>query len=484
MVIERLMVLSGVSLSVAMKLIDREASGICFVIDGRRLVGVVTDGDIRRGLLDGKTLDMPVDSVMKKEFFTLPVNSSLKSIQEHLGEYKYIPILNEDGEFVDLASPDRYHQIPLVQPVFDGNELEYVTDCIRTGWISSQGKYVRLFEEKFGEYVNCPNTLAVSNGTVALHLALVTLGIGPGDEVIVPDLTFAAPINAILYVGATPVMVDVDRYTMAIDPGLLEGAITARTRAIIAVHLYGHPADMVGVMELAEKNNLKVIEDCAEALGSRYKDVHVGSSGHASIFSFFGNKTITTGEGGMVLFKDESMRERAKILRDHGMAPEKRYWHNEVGFNYRLTNIQAAIGVAQLEKIETFVEKKRWMANHYNSCLAGIDSIQLPIEEEDVVNSYWLYTIVLEPNCVNMRDKILAFLNSKGVEARPVFFPLHIMPPYQGYNTHGSTYDVATHLSAGGISLPSSVTVTQAEIERVCETLIFALTSDGSLVTS
>ena len=331
--IENLTIPAGAPIAQALQLIDREASGACFVVDGRRLVGVLTDGDVRRALLAGVTLDSPVDSAMKREYFSLPVNTTLEEIQKRLAIFKYIPITNEDGEIVDLATPSRYHQIPLVQPVLDGNELEYVTDCVVTGWISSQGKYVKQFEADFSAYVGCPHTLAVANGTVALHLALVTLGIGPGDEVIVPDLTFAAPVNAVLYVGATPVLIDVDPNTMAMDPNAAAAAVTRRTRAIIPVHLYGHPADMPKIMALAEQHDLMVIEDCAEALGSHCHGTHVGGFGHAATYSFYGNKTITTGEGGMVLFREPAMRDRARMLRDHGMSPDRRYWHNEVGFN-------------------------------------------------------------------------------------------------------------------------------------------------------
>jgi perosamine synthetase len=477
MEINDLCIASGATIADAMRLINKEATGVCFVVDGRRLIGTVTDGDIRRSLLEGMELDSCIDLVMKRDYFSLPTNSTIELIQQHIFKYEYIPIINTTGELVDLATPSRYHQIPLIQPIFDGNELEYVTECIRTGWISSQGKYVRMFEESFSEYVGCPYSLAVSNGTVALHLALVTLGIGPGDEVIVPDLTFAAPVNAVLYVGATPVLVDVDPVTMAIDADAATAAITDRTRAIIPVHLYGHPADMTKLMQLAEQHDLLVIEDCAEALGSRYGDAHVGNFGHASTFSFYGNKTITTGEGGMVLFRDAAIRERAKILRDHGMSPDRRYWHNEVGFNYRLTNIQAAIGLAQLERIGTFIDRKRWIADQYKARLSGIDALQLPTEQGKAFNSYWLYTVVLDINYVSKRNSILDMLKENGIEARPVFFPLHRMPPYERYSRSGAQWTVANHLSDGGISLPSSVHVTENELQRVCSMLITAIAS-------
>jgi perosamine synthetase len=478
--IDKLTLQSGATIRNAMEVIDRSGLGVCFILRERCLAGVLTDGDVRRALLNGAVLEDAIESVMRHDYFSLPVNAPLDLVQQNLAVYKYIPIVNDHGEMVDLASPQRYHQIPLVQPELAGNELEYVTDCIQSGWISSQGKYVRQFEENFGEYVGCRHTLAVSNGTVALHLSLVALGVGPGDEVIVPDLTFAASVNAVLYTGATPVLVDVEPKTMAIDPNLVAAAITGRTRAIIPVHLYGYPADMGRLMALGNQHNLLVIEDCAEALGSRYQGAHVGTFGDAAIFSFYGNKTITTGEGGMLLFRSPTIRARAKMLRDHGMSSERRYWHEEVGFNYRLTNIQAAIGVAQLEKIDVFVSRKRWIAAQYNKNLADIVQLQLPMEPDGYQdqNSYWLYTIVLVPEYVRRRDEILDLLKSHGIEARPVFFPMHRMPPYVKYGQAGECYSGANHLSDGGISLPSSVSVTENEIKRVCAVLRSVLQSE------
>jgi perosamine synthetase len=468
---------SSALLSEVLEVIDQQASGACFVVDGHRLVGVVTDGDIRRALLSGATLTTSVDAVMKRDFFSLPVGSSLLEIQKHVTKYRYVPIISENGELHDLATPERYHQIPLVQPVLDGNELEYVTDCISTGWISSQGKYVKRFEVDFLDYVGGTNALAVSNGTVALHLALVALGIGPGDEVIVPDLTFAAPVNAVLHSGATPVLVDVDQRTMAIDPKAVLAAITNRTRGIVPVHLYGHPADMTSLMAIADKHRLLVVEDCAEALGSRCKGKHVGTFGHASTFSFFGNKTITTGEGGMVLFKDRATHDRAMMLRDHGMSPERRYWHEEAGFNYRLTNLQAAIGVAQLERVADFVAKKHWIAAEYGKHLSSVEELCLPGNHGQVENSHWLYTVILSPKSKSRRDVIMNELRRQGVEVRSLFIPMHRMPPYQKYKVAGCDYEVANFLSDSGISLPSSVMITEKEIAHVSSVLRAALTT-------
>lgn len=257
---------------------------------------------------------------------------------------------------------------------------------------------------------------------------------------------------------------------MTIDVNLLAEAITKKTRAIIPVHLYGHPANMASIMALAKVHELKVVEDCAEALGSRYEDTHVGNFGDAAIFSFFGNKTITTGEGGMVIFRDEEVAERARVLRDHGMDPSRRYWHNEIGFNYRLTNIQAAIGVAQLERIEYFVGKKRSLAYSYGERLGGIASLILPKQHENVLNSYWLYTVYLDSKCHIDRNQLLLELEKNGIEARPIFFPIHQMPPYIRY-AGNKKFPVSDYLSLRGLSLPSSVEMTVEDIDKVCSAL-------------
>lgn len=453
----------------AMIAIDGNGQGICFILCGNVLAGVLSDGDIRRALLKGVKINAAVRDVMQSNFISLPVNTPIAHIQAQLTErIRHIPIIDSDNILVDYACASRYHQVPLTQPVLDGNELEYVTDCIRSGWISSQGKYVRQFEEDFGRYVGSQHALAVSNGTVALHLAMISLGIGPGDEVIVPDLTFAAPVNAVLYTGATPVLVDIEQNTMSLNIDEVECAITKKTRAIIPVHLYGHPANMSRVMALAQKYDLLVIEDCAEALGSMYKGNHVGIFGDAAIFSFFGNKTITTGEGGMLLFKDEAKLERARMLRDHGMSRERRYWHNEVGYNYRLTNIQAALGVAQMERVDEFVARKRWIAEQYQLRLPKILGISLPGEFGEVINSFWLYTILLPCELTSKRNEIIDLMINEGVEARPVFYPMHRMPPYEPFVYAGQEFPVSSFVADSGISLPSAVTMNEADIERVC----------------
>lgn len=467
--IKELTVLHTQTLKDALVTIDQNAMGVCFVVDQNQiLLGILTDGDIRRALLNKVSINDTVFSVTKNTFFSLPIETDNYTILKHItNEIKIIPLIDKDGVLIDYASIQKIRHIAVASPFLSGNELAYVTDCIKTNWISSQGKYVRDFEEMFMKYHDGRRSLAVSNGTVALHLALVALKIGVGDEVLVPDLTFAASVNAIVYTGATPVLVDVDPITWNLDIGKAAELITSKTKAIMPVHLYGLPCDMEALKELAIANNLLIVEDCAEALGSYYDGKPVGTFGDAATFSFYGNKTITTGEGGMIVFKDPSVAERAAILRDHGMQKTRRYWHQEIGYNYRLTNLQAAIGVAQFERLEEFVSAKIKTAYFYNEVLSSTGYFEIPVLNEKIINSYWLYTCMVKIDAPFTRDELVDFLGQKGVETRPVFFPLHIMPPYIGFTK--VPLPVSASLSERGISFPSSVSLTELELTHISD---------------
>lgn len=465
--INELLIHSDKTIKDALAVIEKNAQGVCFVTEKKQLIGVVTDGDIRRSLINGKGLDTLVSDVMQKQFTSLPVNTPQAEVQKKLSSsIRHIPLVDENNVPVDYACFSRTHRTPIMQPLLNGNELAYVSDCINTGWISSQGAYVKRFEKEFAEYCGAKYAVAVSNGTVALHLALVALGIKEGDEVLVPDLTFAASINAIIYTGAIPVIVDVDKTTWTISLEDIEKNITPKTRAIMPVHLYGHPCHMDEIMAIAKKYNLLIIEDAAEAIGAKYKGKHVGTFGEAATFSFFGNKTITTGEGGMVFFRTKEAYETALVLRDHGMSKTKKYWHDMVGFNYRMTNLQAAIGCAQMERIDEFVKEKRKLASFYNSILAETGVFELPPQAEWAVNGYWLYTAVLRENCGITRNELMDKMLKNGVETRAVFFPLHEMPPYKNYPTK-SNFKNADYISQQGISLPSSVNITESELVNI-----------------
>lgn len=471
--IDQLLVNTTDTLGTVLRIIDASAQGICFVVnDKKQLVGVITDGDIRRAFMNQFTLESTAEAAMNTDFTSRPIDTPREELLKLLDHrIRHIPLLDEARCPVDYACIHRYNRFPVSEPELGGNELEYVTNCIKTNWISSAGKYVREFEKQIAEYCGVPYAAAVSNGTVALHLALDALGIGPGDEVIVPDLTFAASINAVIYSGATPVIADIDSSTWNICPKATEAAITSKTKAIMPVHLYGLPAEMDAIRKIARKNNLLLIEDAAEAIGSIYKGKKAGSMSDVATFSFYGNKTITTGEGGMVLFQNEEVYKKALVLRDHGMDKNRRYWHSFVGYNYRLTNLQAAIGVAQMERIDDIVKRKIEIGQQYNELLKNISDFQLPAQLENVVNTYWLYTIVLNDSCELDRDVLINKLQQNGIETRPVFYPLHEMPPYQQYVRDAAAYPVATRVSRRGICLPSYLSLQKEEIAFICSVL-------------
>lgn len=473
MELESLTIKSNDLLRKALENLNKSGLATLFVVDeNNMLVGILTDGSIRRSLLSNFKLDSIVMDVMKKEFISFPVNTDNAVILGAINDsVKVIPLVDEHNCLVDYASINKIRRISIAAPLLVGNELAYVTECIKTNWISSQGKYVRLFEDLFSQFHHNYPALAVSNGTVALHLALVALGIGESDEVIVPDLTFAASVNAIIYTGATPVLVDVDSDSWNLNVDKLEAHITPKTKAIMPVHLYGNPCNMDAIVVLAKRYNLFIIEDCAEALGSYYKGQPVGIFGDAATFSFYGNKTITTGEGGMIIFKDKAVAERGAMLRDHGMKKNKRYWHEEVGYNYRLTNVQAAIGVAQFERLEDFVSAKRRIAKAYNEVLSNSSYFQIPAENPETINSYWLYTCLINPSAPFDRDELMNYLNSMGIETRPVFYPIHIMPPYTDFGRE-EDLGCSRHISKCGISLPSSVNLTEVELVYICNSII------------
>jgi perosamine synthetase len=456
------------TLAAALAVLDRNAIGLAFAVDADgRLSGVLDAERVAACFAAGGSPASRVSAAMGRTP-GLALAASAETVGAHMNGTAVVPLLDAERRPVALASPARPRRIPVAEPALTGNELKYVTECITTNWISSQGAFVRRFEGEFAARLGVPHAVAVSNGTVALHLALEAFDIGPGDEVIVPDLTFAATINAVLYAGATPVVVDVDARSWNIDPAAVAAAITPRTRAILPVHLYGQPADMDAIMALAARYDLIVIEDAAEAVGAAHKGRPCGSIGHAGTFSFFSNKLVTTGEGGMVVFRDARAAEHGRILRDHGMDPAKRYWHNEVGYNYRLTNLQAAIGCAQLEQLDGFLARKLAIADAYRERLSRIDGLVLPARFDGFANSHWMVSVIADTARFGMpRDEILARLGQANVETRPLFYPLHDMPPYRAY-AGGRDFPNASRLSANGFSLPSAVTLTTAEIDYIC----------------
>ena len=358
-------------------------------------------------------------------------------------------------------------RIPVAHPVLSGNERRYVDECIDTAWISSVGRFIQAFETEFARYISTPHALSCCNGTVALHLALLGIGCGPGDEVIVPTLTYIASANAVTYCGATPVFVDVDPRTFNLDPVQVESRITPRTKAIMAVHLYGHPADMDPLAELAARHDLALIEDAAESHGALYKGRKTGSIGEVGVFSFFGNKIVTTGEGGMLTTANADLAMRMKLLRGQGMDLQRRYWFPIVGYNYRMTNIEAAIGLAQLERIDEHLAARQRVRRWYDERLRDLsDLIQLPIEEPWAKHSFWMYTIILSDAVVAgiTRDEFMARLDADGIETRPVFYPMHVLPPYLD---PAARFPVADRLAAQGVNLPTHGMLTEDDVDYI-----------------
>jgi perosamine synthetase len=362
--------------------------------------------------------------------------------------------------------------IPVNEPLIAPEAIEYVTDCLKSGWVSSAGKYIEKFESGFSAYLGVRHATTTTNGTTALHLALAALRIGPGDEVIMPDLTIVSCGLAALYVGATPVFVDVDPETGNMNPSLLETVITKRTKAILVVHLYGYPADMDPILRIARKHNLKIIEDAAEAHGAEYKGKQAGSIGDVGCFSFYGNKIVTTGEGGMVVTNDTALYTRAKLLKDLAHSPSRRFYHEEVGFNFRMTNMQAALGLAQLKHIDEYIGKKLHMEMLYRKQLRSVTSLSLPSQSAGVKSVYWMYGVVLRKGSPVNRDELRKKLKENGIDSRDYFFPLHRQPIFRKFaNRRMRNFPVSDRMSNDGLYLPSGLAITDEQISAVCHVI-------------
>ena len=364
--------------------------------------------------------------------------------------------------------------IPVWEPVLDGNEKRYVLDCLETNWISSLGSYITRFEETMASWCGVSHGVACSSCTTGLHLALTALGVGPGDEVIIPDFTLIVSANTVIQAGARPVLVDADPRTWCMDPAQIEAKVGPRTRAIMPVHMYGHPCDMPAILSIARRHGLFVIEDCAEAHGARIADRMVGSFGDAACFSFYGNKILTTGEGGMVLCSNAALADRMRLLRNQAFE-QPRFVHREVGFNYRLTNVQAAIGLAQAEKVEEKVEKKREIARWYAEAFAGVEDVELPWEAPGAKNVYWMYGVKLGDSFRRGRDGVMGAMREKGVETRAFFCPMHRQPVFARNDPRfpdvSGDYPVSDDLWKRGLYLPSGLGLTRAQVQEVVETL-------------
>lgn len=362
--------------------------------------------------------------------------------------------------------------IPMAIPVLGKEEQDNILQAVKTGWISSQGKFVNVFENKFSSFCNCKYGVAVANGSVAIHLALASLKIGSGDEVITTPISHIATVNSIFLTGAKAVFVDSTMRNWNMDPEKIEKKITKKTKAILVVHLYGHPVDMDPVLYLARKYNLYVVEDAAEAHGAMYKKKMVGSLGNISCFSFYANKIITTGEGGMIVTNNSKLAQKAAKLRDQAYEKKRRFWHKEFGFNYRFTNLQAAIGVAQMRNIDKFINIRRKNAWLYNSLLKNTPGVTLPPEEKWAKNVYWMYSILINTKQFGMnRNNLVLELKNKGIDSRRFFYPIHKQPLYAS-KYKNDKYPVAEGLSLTGLNLPSGNELTSAEIKYISQAII------------
>ena len=367
--------------------------------------------------------------------------------------------------------------IPVNEPLVGENERKYVQECLQTGWISSEGRFIHAFEEGWAAFCGMSHGVAVSNGTVALEIAMACLDLKPGDEVILPTFTIISCAQAVTMCGLKPVLVDADPRTWCMDVSQVEAKITTRTRAIMPVHIYGHPVDMEPLMQLARKYNLIIIEDAAEAHGAEYKGHKCGGLGDLSCFSFYANKIITTGEGGMVLTNDPLQAESLRDLRNLCFKKERRFYHTELGHNYRLTNLQAAIGLGQLERIEESVTKKRWMGAAYTERLKHIHGLQLPVEEPWAMNVYWMYGIVLEGAVGMDAVQFARRLAEQGVMTRPFFLGMHEQPVFRHMGLFlDEHYPVAEHIARQGLYLPSGMTLTEGQLDQVCQAVERVLT--------
>lgn len=456
--------LSSISLREALEAIEQNTKGMLFLGEKNGYVcGVITDGDIRRALLSGAGLNDKAIKYMNSNFVFAYDTDTREEIFNKLGEtIKIIPVLNKEHELVDYVERYYSRHVPVSQPDLRENEYKYLMDAFFSTWISSTGKFIDRFESSFSAWCDMKYGVATSSGTTALHLALVTLGIKEGDEVIVPDLTFAATINAVLYTGARPVIVDIEGDSWCISPAAINKAITDRTRAIIPVHVYGQPCDMTSIMSIARENNLYVVEDCAEAHGAEWDGKRVGSFGDISCFSFFGNKVITTGEGGMCLTNDKQLNNKMRKLRDHGMSKDRKYYHDVVGFNYRMTNMQAAIGTAQVERIDDLLSRRMDIENEYYKALGNVSGIIQQRRDLEHRNKIaWLVSVLVDSE---KRDAIIQALKRERIDARPFFTPLSDMEIYKDY---AEECVESKYISRRGINLPTNYEIDSTIIQKI-----------------
>ena len=463
---------AGSTLSEALTRIEGADEKLLFVTDKGVLVGSLTDGDVRRALLAGLLSSNSVDVAMNRNVVTSDISESAdQQSQKFIRGVSAIPIVDAQGRVLDVCHRPSSALFPISRPSLTDLELDMITDCVRSGWISSVGPNVNKFEDEFGNFVGADHCVAVANGTLAIVLALHALGIGPGDEVFVPDLTFGATANAVIQVGAVPRLIDIDVETWGLDPdGITVGP---KTRAIIAVHLYGREAQIEKLRRFASEHDLVLIEDCAEALGTRsVEGRHVGTFGDAATFSFFANKVMTTGEGGMVCFQDKGVAKVAREIRSHGLSSTDRFTHAIWGSNFRMTSIQASLGLGQLQRLEFMLGRREKLAHAYTKELCSVvgDMVEVPRVQTDSWNrSVWLFSLLLPADLD--RDRIIQQMGSVGIESRPFFKPLHRQPAFASYARPASLYPNAEDIASRGLSLPTYPDMSPSDAQEIAQKL-------------
>jgi len=444
--------------------INENEQGIIFVVDKKlSLKGSISDGDVRRFILKGKKLNSIIKNnspLINKKPISARSNLKIEDILNILNskknnkQIKCLPLIDKNNCIVDISTREKIRRFPLVTPTLGDQELSNVVDAIKTGWISSRGSYINKFEKDFEKYLGGGNAVAVSNGTTALQVGLVSLGVKKGDEVIVPSFTFGGSINAIINAGAKPVIADVCKKNWTLNLENIKKKISKKTKAIMPVHIYGQPYEIDEIKKYAKQKKIKIIDDCAEAIGGIYKKKLVGLNNDCSCFSFFANKTITTGEGGMVVFKNKEKANKARIFINQGLSSKKKYYHDFVGSNFRMTNLQAAVGVAQLKIINELLKKRKKIFQIYDNAFKSSNYFSLLPKNKWSENSYWLYTLLINNIGEKLRDKILYKMQNLGIECRPGFFSLHKMKPFKKYAK--GKYPNSDYLSQNSISLPTT----------------------------
>jgi len=433
--------------------IDESGYGTAFIVDEDCvLCGVITDGDLRRLVMNRNPLSDPVGNHLNENYIYGHSGDSYQELIARTSQLiRIYPLIDTEGRVVDFFEYHSRVHIPVTKPdLLLGNELSYLTDALLSTWISSSGEYINRFEEEFCSYSDSQFGVACANGTLALQLALSALNIGPGDEVILPDLTFAATINTVLHAGAKPVIVDIEEDSWCIDPLEIKKALGPNTRAVIPVHLFGQPCDMDPILEIARNHNLAVIEDAAQAHGAKYKGQKVGSFGDIGCFSFFGNKVITTGEGGMCTTNNPDLNERLRVFRDHGMSKTKRYWHEVVGFNARMTNMQAAIGCAQLERIELIHQRRRELEVNYKRFFEEFNFLKF--QRNDLENREKITWLVCLLVTNGKRNEVIDRFQKEGVDLRPFFYALSSQDLYKEYTFSNR---ISQKVAAQGVNCPT-----------------------------